>query len=217
MLKPLLHTLSIWIVVIPFLIGIMNLRGLNRDSRWIFLLVIIALVPQLMTALVENDGPLFDITYNLYTPIEFILLYMVFGTKYNSSASKTLFRLTAIVYFFICAYFFLHYGIRQKFLSGLVCANNVIYMIWILMFLKQEYATDSFLIKKENPFTWFLIAFIFYAPCTVATFALYHYIREPSNIMLRNLSIIQDIFNIFLYLLFSAGLLIRTHDKKFVS
>jgi hypothetical protein len=212
MLQSILHQLSIWIVVIPFLIGIMNFNGLNLDSRWIFFLTMAALIPQLMTAFVENDGPLFDATYNLYTPLEFAVLFVIFSGKFISTTDRWIIWSTAALYLLVCASFFIRFGIINKFLGGLVCVNNIIYMFWILLLLKQEYSLDTQLIRKSNAFTWYFIAWIFYAPCTVALFALYHYIRDPGNVALKSLTIIQDIFNILLYLLLSVGLLIRkTH------
>ena len=209
MVQNVLHNLSIWIIVIPFLIGFMNYKGLNRDARWIFFLVVIALVPQLMTAFMKNDTPPFNVAYNLYTPIEFAVLYAVFITKFAFFGSRRVIQFSAILYSVVLCYFFIRFGISAIFLGGLVCVNNVIYMLWILLLLKQEYGSEQTIIEKDNPFTWFFISLILYAPCTVLTFALYQYIRDPQNLLLKNLGVIQDIFNIILYLFFSIGLLIR--------
>ncbi|MDB5206698.1 MAG: hypothetical protein JWR72_1773 [Flavisolibacter sp.] len=209
MLPSILHILSIWIIVIPVLVGIMNFKGLNKDSKWIFLLVVIALVPQVLTATIAKETALLNLSYNLYTPVEFGILYAVFLSKYRTSSSRLIMQASLGIYLIICSYFFISFGLESKFLNGLVCANNIIYMLWILLLLKQEYSKDSMLIVKGNAFTWYLISIIIYAPSTLIVFALYYYIRDESSPVLMNLWIIQSICNILLYLLFSTGLLIR--------
>ena len=213
MIAQIFQKVSIWVIVIPFLVGIMNYRGLNRDSRWIFFLVSIAIIPQIFTAVFEEENALLNISYNLYTPIEFSVFFIIFISKYTRSSSLIIIQISSILYFIVCSYFFAAFGIEEKFLSGLVCTNNIIYMLWILLLLKQEYGADETLIIKGNSFTWYFIAVIFYAPCTVATFALYYYIRDPVNPVRINLSVIQSAFNILLYLFFSIGLLIRKTYK----
>ena len=91
MIREILHRVSIWIVVIPFLLGCINFKDLNRDSRWIFLLVTVALVPQLMTAFVKNDDSAFNIAYNLYTPIEFFIFCVVFRSKFRTRRERVWF------------------------------------------------------------------------------------------------------------------------------
>lgn len=212
MMRTILHEISIWIVVLPFVVGIINYKGLNKDSRWIFLLVAIALIPQVLTAVLRKDLPLLNISYNLYTPIEFGILYVVFVSKYEKRLHRAIVRLTLLVYIAVCAFFFIWYGVATVFLNALVSINNIIYIIWILLLLQEQYQAEDAIIQKANPFAWYLLAIIIYAPCTVVVFSLYHYIRLPSSPVLMNLWIIQSASNILLYTLFTAGLFLRKSD-----
>jgi hypothetical protein len=83
MIKSVLHSISIWVVLMPFLIGTINFRELNNDSRWIFFLVSVALVPQLLTAFIENDVQCSMLPTMFYTPIEFLVLFVVFIRNFN--------------------------------------------------------------------------------------------------------------------------------------
>jgi hypothetical protein len=210
MTKQILHQLSIWVVLIPVLIGIINYKGLNRDSRWMFLLVCIALVPQLMTAFVVNDQGIFNVAYNLYTPIEFLILYLVFRDKFRTGTKRVWVLMSAFLYTGFCLFYFVRFGIEQRFIGELVAVNNVIYMGWILAVFRQEFNEDLTFIEVSNPFTWYLIGLILYAPCTIITLSLYHYIRNPATPIFKDLVIIQDIFNILLYILFAVGLFLRS-------
>lgn len=213
MAKQILHQLSIWIVIIPFLIGVINFKALNRDSRWIFLLVLVALIPQLMTAFVVNDKGAFNLAYNLYTPIEFAILFLIFRQKFRSNSHRFWVLFSAIIYLGFCIFYFIRFGLVERFIGELVAVNNVIYMVWILAIFRQEFSEEETFIEISNPFIWYLIALILYAPCTIITLSLYHYIRNPETPIFRDLVIIQDIFNILLYILFAVGLFMRSGES----
>jgi len=209
MIKPILHQLSIWIIIIPLLVGIMNSKGLNKDSKWILYLVSIALIPQALTALLVHENTLLNLSYNLYTPIEFGVLYIIFYSKHRIKANRHAMKITTMIFLASYSYFLIEYGLEKRFLNELVCISHILYMLWILLLLKQEYSAESTLIIKQNPFTWYLFGTILYAPSTLIVFALYYFIRDPKNEILNNLWIIQSLSNILLYLLYAAGLLIR--------
>lgn len=206
MIKLIFHTLSIWIIILPSIAGFVNYKGLNKDSKWIFFLVLIAVPPQLLTFVVKQENVLLNISYNLYTPIEFIILYLLFKDKYSNNISKLVLTSTVIIYCLLSVYLLNAYGISNQFISSWVCVNNIIYIIWILFFLKEQYQIESFTIERGNPFSLYILALIFYAPLTLITFALYYYIRKDAVSVLQYLSLIQDICNIILYVFFSIGL-----------
>jgi len=215
MIKEILRLISIWIIVLPFVAGFINYKGLNRDSRWIFFLVLAALVPQILTFIINKQTSLLNISYNVYTLIEFGILYLIFKDKYQQSANNFILHMTLFIYGIISMILLIRNGFAAKFLNNLVCINNVIYMIWILLFLKEQYSIENTSIQKKNPFAWYLLALLIYAPCTVIAFALYNYIREGTNPVLLNLWIIQSICNILLYIIFSVGLFIPKQKVSF--
>jgi hypothetical protein len=89
----------------------------------------------------------------------------------------------------------------------------VLYIVWILAIFRQEFTEEVTFIEVDYPFTWYLVALLVYAPCTVMTHALYHYLRNRETPVFQNLLIIQDIFNILLYILFAVGLVMRSKDS----
>lgn len=215
MLKEVFRIISIWIVVLPLVAGFINFRGLNNDSRWIFFLVLAALAPQLLTFFINKETWVLNASYNIYTIIEFVILFLVIKRKYNTSLSKYVVFSTVVLYAIIALILFVKKGISNRFLNDLVCVNNIVYMIWILFLLKEQFHTPDTLIEKRNPFAWYLLALLIYSPCTVFAFSLYHYMREGHSGFLQNIWIVQSICNILLYLLFSVGLFISDQKNEF--
>lgn len=214
-MKEIIRTISIWIIVLPVLAGFINYKGLNKDSRWIFLLVLIAAVPQLLTFVIDEHNTLLNISYNLYTLVEMIVFYFLFINKFSQQGNKWVVYSSAVLYLFVALYFFIKEGFAAKFLNTLVCINNSIYMLWILLLLKEQYQVKESFIVKTNPFMWYLLGMLIYAPCSVIAFALYHYIREQENVVIANLWVIQSICNILLYILFTIGLFIPKQKAAF--
>ena len=212
--REIIHLISIWIVVLPLVAGLINYKGLNGDSKWIFYMTVAAVPPQILTYIVHlNETALLNISYNLYTPIEFILMYGLFRAKYEVPLNRKLQAISAVVYAGISVYFIAAFGVRDRFLERWECVNSLIYIIWIMTFLKEQYNSESFVIHKRNPFAWYLLAFIVYSPCTVLVFSLYYYIRDPHRAELYNLWLIQIICNILLYLFFAVGLFISRKEE----
>ncbi len=209
MIKTIFNQISIWIIILPLLAGFINYRGLNKDSRWIFLLVWVALVPQVLTAIIGKETSLLHVSYNVYTPIEFGILYILFREKLNEGIHKKIVYVSLGLYIVISLVIMIREGLSNSFLNSLACVNNVIYMVWILLILKEQYNVEDFIIRKSNPFAWYLLAILIYAPCSLIALALYYYIRNPLNPVLLNLWIIQSVCNILLYILFSVGLFLR--------
>ncbi|WP_143307210.1 hypothetical protein [Chitinophaga vietnamensis] len=213
MLKTILHSLSIWIVVLPAITGAINYKRLNNDSRWIFILTLAAFPPQFLTPIINKETFWLSISYNLYTPIEFSILYLLFRKKMVSSFHRRWLFISLMLYVIITLGIVLQQGIGDGFLNILACVNNIIYMTWILLFLKEQYDADNDLIHSSTPFTWYLLAFLIYAPCTLLSTALYHYVRDPVNRDLFGITLINDICNIWMYICFTAGLSIRQQHQ----
>ncbi len=214
-MKEALRLISIWIIVLPLLAGFINYKGLNKDSRWIFLLVIAASVPQLLTFTIDEHTALLNVSYNVYTVVEIAVFYFLFNRKFSSKESRGTLYVSVAVYFLITLYFFIRKGLAAEFLNTLVCVNNCIYMLWILLLLKEQYQVKETFIVKSNPFMWYLLGILIYAPCSVIAFALYHYMREEESSIMANLWVIQSICNILLYILFTIGLFIPKQKAAF--
>lgn len=213
MIKEIARIISIWIIVLPFIAGFINFRGLNRDSRWIFFLVIAGLIPQLLTFFVNTESQILSFSYNLYTLAEVSMLSALFRPKFQTGFSRAIQSFSLLVYISVAFWLIFQSGMIDRFLNELVCANNILFMTWILIYFREQFTNPQGEIHKYSPFAWYLLGWIIYAPCSVVLFALYYYIREPENIRLLNLWIIQSGMNILLYICFAIGLFLRPQNS----
>ena len=121
--------ISEWIIVVPFITGLLLFYRLKLDSRIIFFIVCAAFAPQLATTFLKNiDKPGLNILYNLYTPVEFLLFLFFFSTKLKWDK---VFYALSIIAAFAGFYFFLNYGLRRLVLFELICLVNLIYVFLI--------------------------------------------------------------------------------------
>lgn len=213
MIKEIARIISIWIIVLPFFAGFINFRGLNRDSRWIFYFVIAGLVPQILTFIINSESPLLNFTYNFYTLVEVAILSIIFRPKFQTNSARIMQKVCLLFYFLISTFVIVKHGLLSRFHNELVCANNILFMIWILVYFREQFSSPRGEIHRQSPFAWYLLGWIIYAPCSVVLFALYHYIREPGNTWLMNLWVIQSGMNIFLYICCAIGLFILPQNS----
>lgn len=196
--------LSIWIILVPLVAGLLFFRHLDEPSRIVFYVVVLAAVPQLLTASLDQTKGL-NIVYNIYTPIEFIFLYFLLGNNYSKKAFAYTSTALLIAFFALAAALTVKEGLYDKFLNELVCAANTVYLIWIFLYILQGVLTDQRLMNPRLPMFWFVAGLLIYTPCTIFAFALTDYIAQSTHRIISNLWSIHGVFNTVMYCLFAVG------------
>lgn len=207
-----LSTLSIWSILLPLFTGFLYFRRLGNDSRIILGIVALATIPQLLRAFMMKGSAL-NISYNLYTICEVVLFYCLFVNKLFSYSRKRVFVFSGLLALLCNVCMILVYGLMERFISELVCLNNFIYTVWMLLIILDQYATDDWEINPSMPFFWYLLGLLLYAPCTMLIYSLWPYIKRYPDSILSQLWVIQYIFNIIMYVLFAAGFLHERNPK----
>lgn len=195
--------LSIWSVIIPLLLGFAFFKKLDKKSKTIFFLVLVATIPQVLTAFIVQSEFLNSL-YNIYTPVEFTIVYSFVAKSLSISLFKKIRTIMLIV--FACFSFFIigKYGLQKRFLNEWVCIANVCYIGWIFLYILECLIKNIDLLNPNLPMFWYLAGLILYTPCTALVFSFYYYIGK--NALIKNLWVIHDIFNTILYIFFAIGL-----------
>ena len=197
-----LRQASNWSVVLAFLIGVFLIKKLSRDSHWILLLVAFACVPQVINAIAPS-APFKGVVYNIYTVSEFLIFYLLFNHKFKLASSVKIFKASLFAGFFVAAGFISFYPVFEKFISEWVCINNFIYLLWLLLYLREQMLVEENELNVHQSFTIYVIAILVYASTTIFYFSLDSYIKLNPESKFEVLYLLHDFLNIFLYLSFA--------------
>jgi hypothetical protein len=201
-----LEDFSIWIILLPAITGFILFKRLDSDSRIIFLVVLLALGPQVLKSFLDGTLVL-TVVYNLYTPMEFIVYWILFRQKITSKTRKKMLDVTAYTFFAVSVYLFYHNNIFERFLNEWVVLSNIFQVSWVGLCLLEYYYSEDGLINSSQPFFWFLIAITGYASCTAVFFSLWHLIKNNTEQQFYIVNAIHHIFNTLLYVFFTIGFL----------
>lgn len=195
--------LSIWSVIIPFLAGVLWFKYLSRESKIIFLLVIVAIVPQIFTEFIVQ-GDFLNTLYNIYTPCEFAIIYLLFNKACYINLFKKIRLASVILFFGLSGAIITRYHINHRFLNEWVCMANLCYVAWISIFILQSLLDNDEIPDYRFPMFWYVSGLMLYAPATALVFSFYYSIGK--NELVKSLWIIHDIFNTTMYLFFAIGI-----------
>lgn len=202
-----LKFVSVWSIILPFIAGVILYRKINNDSKIILLVVIAGIIPEILGNYVFKTETFRNITYNLYTPIEFACYAMLFRNKFILYKLNRLYKMSLLFYSLISLYLLLNNKISTLFLNQWVIVGNIILLCWVGLYLIQLYLKDDLDFEARDPFFWFLIAIIGYASCTTVFFSLWYIVLSDAFTKYHFVVIIHHIFNINLYFLFFVGIL----------
>ena len=210
-----LDIISVYSILIPFILGLLFLKKLSRDSVIIWGVAAAGIIPQMLRPVLYKTIYL-NVAYNLYVGIEFALVTVLLSNKFLAGRTKKLFHLSIFGYFFAGITIIFVNGLKERFLNELICLNSFLYAAWILMLMIEQFddRTVRIEILPSSSFTWFLTAMFIYALGTIMIFAFWNFVKEGPEKISGLLTGIHAVFNIILYLLMSIGLVIDILGKS---
>ena len=137
--------------------------------------------------------------------MEFVLIFLFVGNKLQTSITRRIGYSLVALFFLLAIWLISRYGMYHKFLNELVCAANIAYLTWILMFILEGLLNEERLMNTRLPVFWFIAGLLLYAACTVLLFSLTYYIKHSTNPFIHNLWQVQGVLNVALYILFAIG------------
>jgi hypothetical protein len=187
---------------------------LSRESTIILIVVLLACIPQTVHAIGVENKIIEYVTYNLYTPLEYCLLFIIFYNHVENKKNRLLLKITAVFYTVASVFFVFYFNISRSFIAEWVVLNNVFYTAWILIIFFEQYAYNSNKsLGFRDSFFWYILALLLYAPCTGMIFSMWSYMKNENNSLLK---IVHEIFNINMYVLFTIGFYKEYRQKKSV-
>lgn len=210
-----LRDISSWSIILPLIIGCLLIRYLSKDSWFILGVVFAGSISQITNFFYPEKEKFLNLIYNIYTPVEFFLIYFLLKLKWHHKGREKVFNGLCLFYIAISAFFISTFDLSKDFISSWAWSNNLIYIIWIVLLLYEQYDTETiFEFSPATALFWFIIGILLYAPCTMTTFFMWDFIHESKTDLAMYLKIIHHIFNINMYVFFTIGFAKDYNQKK---
>lgn len=209
----LLH-ISIWIIVLPFIAGIICYKKLTKFSKIIFAVVCVGMFPQLLSSLSFSKllytvfvYKLLNLSYNLYTVIECVILFYFFYIQLHSKNIKRLAKFLLVSELLIVFFLFLKQNILNAYISNASSIVGVFYVIWIILNVYEVAFAEKNNLSIDKSLRYYYLAIFQYVVIST-TILLCDKLRASSS-SINNLWVFLSIANIALYVLFAVGFIVN--------
>ena len=129
-MEKILHSISVFSVLVPLITGLLMYKKLDRNSRIMLLLLTFASVPQLASLLPnENDKYRF---FNIYSVLDSIIWGFLFYRNSRNSAIKKSIAIIITLQVIVSIWTFSVGGLKHRFYSEFVCLNSLLQVLWVL-------------------------------------------------------------------------------------
>jgi hypothetical protein len=205
--------ISTYSIVVPLIVGLYFIRRLSKDSLIVLGIVALGSIPELLPKFIPSIK---IITYNLYTPFEFSMLFLLYNGRLYSWLNRKMFLVSVKIYLALSLVIVGYFGIKERFVNEWVCINNIWFTTWTLMFFAEEFQSEEgSRLSAGVPFFWYMTAYFFYAPGTLICYSLWPFLKSKDDPVLNNIWLIHDVFNTFMYVFFTVGFIVDVQGLTF--
>ena len=208
-----LHKLSLYSVLLPLVVGLINYKYLEVNSKFVLLILLFASISQLSPEFYQNKAGNWLI-YNVYTIIDTLFWGLIFWLNQKSATIRTFIFLIWLSHLSISLYFFYQYGIAYRFYYELVCLDSLVQVVWVLTFFYSIYYNENNKRLEYYPMFWFSMGVLLYTPSTYFLFAYYSQIRLSLTREYQYLWRLHDLMNGLLYVSLSIGMWVNRYRFK---
>lgn len=199
------QTLSIYSVLLPLGIGLIIFRQLGTNSKIVILLLAFATASQL-ASLIKSTEVIWTF-YNLYTLIDSLFWALIFFRNSQKKEFRFFILIISSIVTIWTIAIYVAQGIDTRFYHELVCLNSVVQVLWVLAFFYERYLSEEVQRLIGEPMFWYSLGLLIYAPCTYFLFAFYEVVH--ANPEYRNLWLLHNLVNSFMYFIFAIGVFVN--------
>ena len=152
--------------------------------------------------------------YNFFTSVEFLFYMFVVRSAIHSDRAKKIIVYIACLFIVVLTINFLFIQKIQVFSSTTYALGCLIISILSIYFFYELFQTQSVNLIRQPAF-WICTGLLFYYTSSFPIFGLFNYVR--SVFIIKNLSTILLLLNVFLYSSFTIAFLCRIRARKSTS
>ncbi|MBG9375877.1 hypothetical protein I5907_06500 [Panacibacter sp. DH6] len=210
----LFKSISACSVLIPLFIGILCYRSFDRNSKIMFVLILLALIPQ-SAALVFTEkkyGTYTSILYNCYALADPLIWSILFFQNIRNKKLKRIVAIIPVAQVLLWLYLLFTKDIERSLFKEMICFTSVIQVLWIVVILYELFKSEAFLKLETRPLFWFCLALIIYAPTTYFLFVFVKEIKAQGS-TLGYLWNIHSVLNTMMYCTIAYGFWVNKENE----
>lgn len=198
---------SVWMPLLPFSIGLVGYSKLTQEQKWLTLLMGIALIVQVLGLHLSLSQIGNQLLFHLYTPIEFIILSLIFQKWLAGWWDKRVFYGLGVgfVGFAIANAIWLQPAESQTNTYAILLAS-VCMIVFAISFFYRVISEMSLGPLEQSPAFWINASVLLYYAGSILILGLDNYLEGS---LLESVWVFHSSFNILHYLLFAIGLWIK--------
>lgn len=205
------------LITASLLILLLNRQRLDRRLYLFIPLLIFALLPECSRDLLGEGHWLHQLTFALYSPIEYFILCLVIASYLKNQ------KVRKVIYYSIPVFIIISLVIQiwlkpmgnfYKYLDMQI--EHPLLCIWTLVYFFQLASDKKELSFKENPMFWISIGHLFFYSASTFSYGFGSYLAHIGNEEFSDIvNWISKIFNLVLYLFYTIAFISPCWIRKY--
>ena len=207
--------ISAWSIVIPIAVGLCYFRQFDANSRIMFVLILLAGVPQLAAGIFSKTA--YDsfriLLYNCYALVDPLIWAILFFRNIKNKKLRNAVALLPLVQVILWFTLLTTKDIRTEFFKEMICLTSVVQVLWSAVFFYEQYKSYEVSRIERKPLFWFCLGIMIYAPTTYFLFVFYDQLNGK-NSPNHNLWNIHSVINPLMYCIISIGFWVNKKNEN---
>lgn len=210
-----LEQIKVGALFLSFALSLLHLRG--RSPLYLKLFsgyLLIAIIIQYFASWLVSTYGRNTILYNFYAVFYFTFYLFVLKEVISSPRVKKIIRYILFIYpvLTVCNILFIQ-GIRNWNSVG-YSLGSLLVVAFSIYYFYELFKRPQFTALSKEPAFWLCSGLLFFYACSFPFLGLANFVQNAPEVILRNLSTILTLLNIFLYTSFIIAFLCRWRVKK---
>tara|TARA_B100000678_G_C18201123_1_gene499494 strand:+ start:1063 stop:1698 length:636 start_codon:yes stop_codon:yes gene_type:complete len=201
-------------VLLPFIIGLLRRKQLNREQRLLMLLICISFISEIAAFVLDNYLSLNNlVVYNFYNILWFVLLMLIYRPVFNYYFSSYVPYLLILGYTAFAVSNMLFFQPLSTFNSNSIGLSLSVFMALSLLFFHKDLTSSVNLTVKNRPMLWLNTGIFLYSSGTLLLFLFINPMIESGSGILPLVWSLNVFLNVLLNGFYAMALWIKAKEE----
>jgi hypothetical protein len=213
-MSDILSYISAYSILLPIVTGLLYLRQFDANARIMFLLILLAGIPQLTSVLLDGHKYIASkiAMYNVYALADPLVWSILFFRNIKNKKVRRLVAAIPVLQVSLWFYLLAVKNIQPYLFTEMICLTSVIQVLWIAVFFYEQYSSYDVSGIETKPLFWFCLGILIYAPTSYLLFVFYDQIHENPK-KYSSLWDIHSVVNTLMYCVISVGFWVNKKNE----